>query len=491
MKKNAFIQPVLVAALLIITSVLSSCKKDFLEIVPKGKLIAKTTADYEKALVSLDVLNINTDAQVVLGDEVAAVEPFFSGAALRTQRLYRWEGNIYDQGQNGVEMTVPMQNIYLYNKIINEVMASADGSETQKATIRAMAQAGRAWTYFLLINYFGKPYLESTASNAPGFPIITEADVTENGFTRASVKEVYDFIVKDLTEAIPHLPVQITHRMRLSKTAGEAILGKVYMFMGKFEAALQPLNDAFTDMSNPAIPVRLYDYRSTFATGGAFLPVGLFGPAYPTTVNIEENILAKQTINNWAFSSNEIVLANTAKSLYTSTDLRLNWYTGNAYPSGALPSGLLRKRGPISIQFGMTVPDLYLLRAETKARLNDLPGAVADLEALRVKRIAAKDAQGNTVNDAEVPPAIATDQNQLIRFIFEERIREFALQGYRWFDMRRLSVDPQFSNTVGATHTLYAANGTVSATFNLAPERFTLRFAPRIMELNPNMSNNP
>lgn len=482
MKKRNY--PIIyLAALVLLMPAASSCKKSFLEIIPKGKLIAKSTSDYEKSLVVLDVVNLGTDAQMVMGDEVAAVEPYFSGSVLRTQRLFRWEDAIYQQGQDPVEMAVPMQNIYLFNKVINEVMNSTGGTEADKRTLVAQAKAGRAWTYFMLINYYGKPYLASTAASDPGFPIIKEADVTRNTFTRASVQEVYDFIVDDLSTAIPDLPAQITHRMRLSKAAGEALLGKVYLFMGRAADALPRLNNAFTDMTNAAIAVGLYDYNVRFGAGGSFLPIGLFGPTYPTTVNNEENILAKQASYPWGFTNNEIVLTPATLALYGPDDARLNWFSQTAYPSGNYPNGLKRRRGPNTAQIGMTVPDLYLLRAETKARTNDLTGARADLEALRAKRMPAA--------SAPIPDAIATDKNALIRYILEERIREFSVLGYRWFDMRRLSVDPDFSNTIGNTHTLYKTDGTIASTYTLKPERLTLRFAQKTMDLNPGMPNNP
>ncbi|MGN6417393.1 MAG: RagB/SusD family nutrient uptake outer membrane protein [Pseudobacter sp.] len=482
MKKRNY-SIIYLAALALLLPAASSCKKSFLEIIPKGKLIARATSDYEKSLVVLDVVNIGTDAQMVMGDEVAAIEPHFSGSTLRTQRLFKWEDVIYQQGQDPIEMAVPMQNIYLFNKVINEVMASTGGTDAEKKTLVAQAKTGRAWTYFLLINYYGKPYLASTAASDPGFPIIKEADVTKNTFTRASVQEVYDFIIDDLTTAIPDLPSQITHRMRLSKAAGEAILGKVFLFMGRVNDALPRLNNAFTDMSNASIAVGLYDYNVRFGTGGSFLPIGLFGPTYPTTVNNEENILAKQASYPWGFTSNEIVLKPATLALYAADDARLNWFTGTAYPSGNYPNGLKRRRGPNTAQIGMTVPDLYLLRAETKARSNDLTGARADLEALRAKRMPAA--------SAPIADAIASDKNALIRFILEERIREFSVMGYRWFDMRRLSVDPDFSNTISNTHTLYNADGTVASTWNLKPERLTLRFAQKTIDLNPGMPNNP
>ncbi len=480
MKNISFFIKPLVFVLLI--AGLSSCEKEFLEIKPKGKLIAETVSDYDLALSNLKFININTDAQVPLSDEVAAVEPYFSGATLRMQRLFRWEDVIYQPDENAQEMEVPMQNIYAYNKIINEVMDASGGTEQQKKSIRAEAMAGRAWTYFLLINYYGKPYNKATAASDPGFPIVTNADATLTHFTRASVKDVYDFILKDLSTAIPNLP-KLTHRVRMSKAAGEGLLGKVYMFMGKFNKALPFLNASISDLSSAGIPTGLYNYNQTFAPNGEFMPIGLFGPNTPTPPNNKENIYAKQFINYWTFSNNELVIRPETADLYEASDLRLNFYSANAFFGGPYPNGILRRIGPTGVQFGVTVPDIYLLRAECKARLNDLPGAVADVETLRKNRM--------PVADASVPATIATDQEALVKFILEERIREFAVQGYRWFTMRRLSVDPVYSSTINHTHKLYDASGNVIETYTLRPERLVLRFPQKIMEQNPGMKNNP
>ena len=118
MKKLTYLS-VLLAVL-----ILASCKKSFLEITPKGSLIAQKTNDYNLLLNNLDLLNIGSGglAQVVLGDEVAAVEPYFAGSALKTQRLFRWDDVVYEPEEDAAEMLVPMRNIYTYNKIITEVM---------------------------------------------------------------------------------------------------------------------------------------------------------------------------------------------------------------------------------------------------------------------------------------------------------------------------------------------------------------------------------
>jgi hypothetical protein len=469
---------------LMLSAVLFSCKKSFLEVNPKGRLIANTVDNYNGLLNNLDLLNMTgSTAQIVMGDDVAAIEPYYSGATLKTQRLFRWDALIYQQDEDASEILPYLSNIYIFNKLINEVPDATDGTEAQKQSVIAEARASRAWSYFMLINYFGKPYNARTSATDPGFPIVTTTDVTETNFTRASVREVYDFILSDLTAAIPNLPARTTHRLRMSRAAAEGLLGKVHVFMGNFSAALQMLNASITDVSGSAVPIGLYDYNVTFAPGGAFLPVSVFGPAQPTIVNNQEVLLGKQVSNGWASYSNaELVVAPATYSLYNAADLRLNFFSTTPYASPAYPSGLRKRSGPGIALLGVGLPDIYLLRAECKARLNDLPGAVTDLQALRSRRMPAA--------AAVVPANIAGQQTPLIRYIIDERRREFAVVGNRWFDMRRLSVDPIFSADT-YSHTLLSAAGTSTATYTLSPDRYVLRLPTKVLNQNPGMQDNP
>src|SRR5690606_15276736 len=144
----------------------------------------------------------------------------------------------------------------------------------------------------LLINYYGKPYNAATAGTDPGIPEITSSDVTAKKFERATVQEIYDLIISDLTTAIPDLPVRITDRLRMSKAAAEGILAKSYLYMGKFSESLTMLNKCFEDLAGATLPVGLYDYNVALNPGGSFFPIGPFGPTYPTAPNQEENIFA-------------------------------------------------------------------------------------------------------------------------------------------------------------------------------------------------------
>ncbi|UOB16677.1 RagB/SusD family nutrient uptake outer membrane protein [Abyssalbus ytuae] len=449
-----------------------SCSDEFLEVIPKGKLVAEKTVDYHKMLYNLDLINMmQTNAQVPLSEELLGMELYFSNAALRTQKLYRWEADIYDAEENAQELELTMENLYIFNKIINEVMDATEGTEQQKLSIQAEARVGRAWNYFLLINYYGLPYNEATSSTDPGFPLIEKADLVASDFQRATVKEIYDFIEEDLLAAIPYLPTAVESRLRMSVVAGKALLGKVYVFRHEFEKARPLLEEAIAGMNNMGVEVGLYDYN--------------VGYSAQLTVNDIENIYAKQFINNWANSVGEFVIKPEVADMYGENDLRLNQYSSTARDGSPYPvEGVLRRvRGTGQTQFGVLVPDLYLLNAEVKCRLNDLQGAVEDLEYFRQHRMPEE--------DKEVPAAIASDQVELLNFIFEERLREFAVLGERWWDIRRLTVDPLIPAPVSSyTHTVYNADGTVQGEYQLTRERLVLKFPQTVMDQNPNLQNN-
>ncbi|SHF76007.1 RagB/SusD family nutrient uptake outer membrane protein [Pedobacter caeni] len=471
--------------LLLLPTGLYSCKKSFLEVEPKGKLTAKNTTDYN-LLLNSPFFNANDiDVQLFLGDELVSTEPYFKNMlTLKSKRAFQYEDVIYEPNEDGSEIRVLMKQLYTYNIVINEVMNAQGGTEEQKLALKAEALTNRAWIYFMLISYYGKPYLEATAATDPGFPIVTASDVTLNKFERASVKEVYDFIINDLQTAIPSLPVSAGNRTRMSKSGAEALLAKVYLFIGKYQEGLVQMDNAFSHLPT-AYKVELYDYNLTLAVNGpwgynpATSPYGfLLGPA--TVTDNLEVLFPKQLTNNYSFLANDLLLNPQAVGLYGAKDQRLKLLSSNYYGGAQIKAtGVRRRIGPVLVQLGMSMPDMYLIRAELKARTSDITAAKTILEAFLKNRMPTADAILNI-----------TDQTAMIKFIIEERIREFALQGHRWFDMRRLSVDPIFTGTA-YSHQALSETGEIVGTFPLRPERFVLRFPAKILNANPGMPDNP
>ena len=469
----------------------SGCSKSFLEVEPKGKLIAGKTADYELMLNNPVLYLPGPAAYMVMSDELAGIEPLYSGGGLGIggiidQKAFSFQDDIYLPEDNNTDIAALVRHVYSYNAIINEVMDSKEGTDAQKKSILAEALAGRAFAWFMMVNYYAPPYNAATAATDAGIPLTLKADATETKFSRATVQEVYDHIIRDLEQAIPDLPVTLVSRIRLTRAGGEAILGKVYAFMGKFDKALPLLNAAVTDLSNSTISVGLFDYNAEFQAGGIFYPINPFmGPATPDAGITDKQVLyLKRAPNYYKYYFGAVVLSPETVSLYTTSDLRKNFHTGSSFGMAvSYPLGMQRAWGSYWTNVGVSVPDIHLLRAECKARLNDLSGAAADMEAFRKMRMDAA--------DAPVPAAIAADQVSLTKFILDERIREFAMDGYRWFDMRRLSVDPVYRSTVKYEHRMYdAETGNVLTTYTLKPERLTMRFPPNIIAANPGFEQN-
>ncbi|WP_159451651.1 RagB/SusD family nutrient uptake outer membrane protein [Pedobacter africanus] len=482
---------------LMVAIVQVSCKREFLEIVPKGQAIAITTADYEK-LLNANYLATTFTAGVYQGDEMAALQPDFSNLEgselLRQQRLFKYEARVYDVAELPNEITGEtnyIRRLYLFNKIINEVMDSKGGSDDQKRALLAEAQAGRAICNFMFLSDFTKPYNVNTAGNDLGIPNLTVADVTQKDFKRGTLQAGYDLVIRDLNEALPNLGA-LTHRRKISRLAAEFYLSRVYIAMNNFAAAKTHLDAAFLEAQKAQIPMKLYDYTMVLDADnpdaeGSWLPDGFFGlENVPIAANNTETIY---NINAGWFqfqAVNAFVFGPQTAALYGSTDRRLNLYSPfQLFTTTAYPLGMRRRNTDFftGINVGPSLPDLYLMRAECKARSNDLSGAVTDLQILRAKRIAG--------TAALVPSGIATNQQALVRFILDERIREFAITGLRWLDMRRLSVDPVYSNHIKFTHKIYDQDGIEKSSYELKPERFALKFGERMLNESNGLQENP
>ncbi|MGN2376283.1 RagB/SusD family nutrient uptake outer membrane protein [Sphingobacterium spiritivorum] len=470
-----------------------SCQKDFLEVVPKGAAIATKTSDYERLLNDPSLGFLIRASQVVMSDELAGYQPLYSTggtgiALLVDQKAFEYQCDIYLPSENESELTILERHLYTYNKVINEVMASTEGSDSQKRVLRAEALAGRAWVHFMLVNYYGKPYNVATAALDPGVPLVTVADVTQTTFTRASVQAAYDLIIADLNEAIPSLSGRIISRSRMSQSAGEAILGKVYMNMQQFDKALPLFASAISKLPNADIPVRLYDFNTVFNSGGAFFPVNPFTGPNRLNLNIDEEVLYLKQYNNiYSYLLSGFPISPQTAALFNPVDLRLNFFTKSPFPpTGATyPLDMMRCYGRYN-NMGVNVPDIILLKAECESRIGQLGNAVNDLVAFRKKRM-----KNTVAGAADIPANVAGDKVALTKYILEERIREYATSGERWWDMRRLSVDETYKSTVSMVHNVYDAQGKIVQSFPLKPERLTFRYPQYIMNANSNFQQNP
>lgn len=353
-------------------------------------------------------------------------------------------------------------------------MDAVDGTEPQKRALQAEARVARAYMHFWSAQLFAPPYSESSAATDLGVPIVKVADTEAKGFERSSVKEVYDFILNEIKEAIPHLQDVTINRSRFSKLTAYYMLGEVYFHMKKYDLALEALTQAAKLVSASSMPLGLYDYNVKAAGWYiAFMPnMGMIN--HPNPFVSEENIYVVQTAAPiYSAMSSLTVLREDVYSLFETSDHRRKIYSNRGLFSSALVLPGFQRAGPGTVNVAASLPNLYLMRAECAARANLLTEAKADLELLRKNRMPEADA---TVN--------FSSQADLIGQILDERLREFAATGLRWLDMRRLFDDEAYGN-VKKTRTV---NGQVRT---LTRDRLTLRIPPSVLQYNPSMPNNP
>jgi starch-binding outer membrane protein, SusD/RagB family len=208
----------------------AGCSKDNLDIEPQGILLEasyfNTEDDVFRALISAyDPINwtYNWGASQWMTC-TAASDDANSGGDFKGDRPEWDDANYFNIS---VTNDGPMQlwkkyyaGIYRCNIIFSNISGNTDLETDQVAIYLAEAKFLRAYYYFDLVRYFGD------------VPLIDHAvGSSEYSLSRTPASDIYNFIVKDLTEAVPVLEADAPMQGRVDKGAAMALLGKVYLFM--------------------------------------------------------------------------------------------------------------------------------------------------------------------------------------------------------------------------------------------------------------------
>ncbi|MBZ5857805.1 RagB/SusD family nutrient uptake outer membrane protein [Flavihumibacter profundi] len=126
------------------------------------------------------------------------------------------------------------------------------------------------------------------------------------------------------------------------------------------------------------------------------------------------------------------------KKLYTGNDPAMRSLTGFINNNGA--AGWINHRI-------LRYADVYLMRAEALNELGDGPGAAADLEVIRNRA-----SGGLGPNRDIVKPIPYVSHDQMLTAIKNERRWEFALEGYRFYDLVRWGDADNVLSGLGYTH---------------------------------------
>ncbi|MDM1532455.1 RagB/SusD family nutrient uptake outer membrane protein [Myroides marinus] len=421
---------------------------DFLDIEPQGKVIPKTVEDFRNVMSSAynkyprhkSLTNFRTDEVRIIIDEE-------STNFLGVKDTYTY------QDVNPGKDAKSYGYLQFYESIFYASQTIISGSQTmqpgdQKEQLLGEAYGLRALAYFDLTNLYVKPYDKNTATTDLAIVLQNEIDI-ENQKPRSTMAEVYAQIHSDIDNAKKHLKVTIYEEgknYRFTLAAIYALEAKVNLYQKDYEAALVSVDKALTYKSE------LQDINMDTKTSVA-------------SFKSVESILALEEGLDYSLQTTALVSDELYNIYDRENDLRF------ATSFEKVREGYISKKtGTGEMKSSFRTSELYIIKAEALGHLNRLAEAKSTIEKLIVSRYKPEAA-------VKVKQKLSgLDQKGFISFILDERNKEFALEGHRWYDLRRLH-QKQIVHKFG------------NETFTLSENdlRYTLPFPQEARENNPNL----
>ena len=444
----------------VLTFTLFSCRK-YVENVPvQGQRVLVYTQDYRLLLNNRNNQEVGAGNTAILScDDVELSDPEVQISLANNttnSAIYGWKNPFYFGETDDFDWNFMYNAIYVYNTVLKGVLESKGGSPDQRNALYAEALINRAFTFFTLTNLYGKQYDAATAATDPAIPLLLSPELFVK-LNRASVREVYDQIIKDLKEALPLIPVVQSSTVQPNRAAAYALLAKAYLNMRDFEAAKTAAEQSLSLNSS------LYDYNTFLTTN-----------ILPTQYTDKQVLLRKVPRSSFY----PLQLSPSLLNLLDEKDLRYELFTrpgSNFYPAfhgtGFWSRDNYNDKSPV----GLTVNETWLIRAECLARTGKSDEALTMINDLRKMRFRPADYQAVT----------ATSDQEALQRVVEERRREFFGTGLRWFDQKRLNKDAAFAKSV--TRMI----GNVTYTLEPNSNAYVFQFAEKLVAQNPEMVQNP
>lgn len=425
MKKSKIIN-ILFVVILITTG---SCKK-FLDVKPKGSKIPTTFADYDafvkdeskhKTVIHQAILLLNDrfEASTILN-----VSPLNNANYLWNEDADRISLN------NGTDQTYTENYAAIsnWNLLIKYVPEVSDATESAKAELIAQAKVLRAMNYFILANYYADTYESGNASSKLSVPYITSPDVNAP-FTQITVAELYDRMLKDVDEAIPFLSANSSTPLHPNVGTAYAFKARVFLQMSRYEEALASADKALTYND------RLFDWKEYYTANKARIEAaGTYTQGVsPMGYTYIENFNMRFGSSTYSGRESSIRLDRASRFEFGdakfASRFKLRTASGETY-FYSIGSGLYNHAG-------LTTTEVYLIKAECQARLNQLTAALATLDKVRVTRIFAENYK----------PSSALTIVDAVNLIIKTKANELIFGPVPFADRRRLNKDPKYEVT--------------------------------------------
>lgn len=392
------------------------------------------TATYGSYAGLVDRMYIKNQNQIgeYMGDDVA-----LSGAT-GDQVFYTYTYTQFP-GQGNTEQfwQGAYKAIYSANAIIERIN---DGESALLDQLKGENLFIRALAHFDLVRIFGRPYTQGQGSN-PG--VVIKNNTKNDQPARSTVKEVYEFIIADLQKAATLMTMR-KNACFASKEVADALLSRIYLYMGDNEKALLYANkviDAGRYQLMATAPYKTYfrvvpddnpetifairhtiaDDRGKDAIGSMYYndPVTQstgWGEVYASVAYMQLLDKYPQDVRHSFIepqrdANGNMQMRNQTPKYYIN---KYNWQEGVANLSS-----------PVILRLA----EIYLNRAEANAKLGNAQAALDDVNLIR-QRAGLSGAALYQLNDLKGHASV-------LEVVLEERRLELAFEAHRPYDLYR------------------------------------------------------
>ena len=499
---------------------LASCKRDTLDLVPQTNLSSatffKNAAEYNQALTGAYTNLRGIAFMGIYMDEMRSDNTFFTiysadrGTSTSAEAYAEFiDNNISSQEPNspGNRYGNDYSGIATVNTILTR-LAKSDLAQADKDQISGEALFLRAFYYYDLVQHYG------------GVPLQLEevTDISGAFLPRNSADDVYAQVVKDLTAAIPLLPVAKIFPQTGRATQGAAKVLLAYTYMSKPTKEYDKAETALLDVTKMSYSL-LPDYASVFDPNNKNNQESIFEVQYkigndgqqsdfiwrfiPKTTNTEfilglhgTNARGSLSSGGWNVPTQEMV------DSYEPGDLRLP--ASIAVAEGTVASEVLTTtavKSPVNYKPTPGLGYYYFIKKylhppyQVEYNTNDnwpvfrYSGALLLLAECLVDE--GKNGEAltylNQVRKRAGLPDLAQANKQNVS---DEMRHELAFENHRWTDLVRNNMAIDVLNAKGVR--LKALYGfLLPSTFNVTANRLIYAIPFRELQINNKLTQNP
>ena len=498
MKKSSLY---LVYVLILSSTVLSSCQK-FLSDAPQSSLTSgnayKSASDIENALAGCYNIFYTDYYQwenVMISDNRS--DNAYPGGGGEDTFVNIDQFNVPPSNSHDYNFWwgQPYQGIARCNILLEKIGAVTDPRldiNDRRKEIIGEASFLRAFHYYQLVKTFG------------GVPVELQSNTADPGVTRkprATEKEVYDQIVKDLQTALDDLPESFgdpsVDKVRATKGAANALLAKIWAQRSDrdYDKVLSYCDAVISSTTGYLLEP---DYYSLFDVANyinneAILLVPYIEGSAAANWGVELFLAPEDGWQKYCVPSKDLVDAykNEGDEIRMKSNIvfwqNIPWADENWSPCGnaadSVPFNYKQKHAAGWASgdnyYLLRMGDIVTLKAEAQNELGDLDGARTTLNLVR-----------HRVN---LPDVVAATKEEMKAKILLERRLELAFEAQRWDDLVRAGVATEVMTALNEyKYTCDGGNPSIPIKINYAVDQdhWLMPIPQAEIDANPNLVQN-